>query len=264
MCRERYNCRDGPFSAGDSRSGQPVFEACGSPCPSSVRSPTARRRPLARQRLPHDRAGHRCRGPPERQDRCLIWTNHACERSPRVKVLQARGPYLSGQQGCYLLKPFLHHGGGRRWGHHRRIRQCAPILGLLCALALARPAFRQYARATRYRRGMVGEDQDRSGSRAWWCSQILSAGSRSTASIPPSFATSQLLDLIAEKATSACVGCVAIHANRPSTSLAGRARLSPHPAPALTVTPPGSTSSPARSPAAPACCGPRTRSRRGR
>ena len=42
------------------------------------------------------------------------------------------------------------------------------------------------------------------------------------------------------------------------------ARYSPESSETVTVTPPGSTSSPARSPAAPACCGPRTRSRRGR
>jgi hypothetical protein len=33
-----------------------------------------------------------------------------------------------------------------------------PILGLLFALALARPAFRQYGMATRYRKGLVGEE----------------------------------------------------------------------------------------------------------
>jgi hypothetical protein len=42
------------------------------------------------------------------------------------------------------------------------------------------------------------------------------------------------------------------------------ARYSPESSETVRVTPPGSTSSPARSPAAPACCGPRTRSRRGR
>jgi hypothetical protein len=74
-----------------------------------------------------------------------------------VKVLRAGGPYLSSQQGRYLLNLFsiVVAGGG---GAVIVGFVLHPIFGLLFALALARPAFRQYARATRYRKGMVGEE----------------------------------------------------------------------------------------------------------
>lgn len=74
-----------------------------------------------------------------------------------MKVLRAGGPYLSSQQGRYLLNLFsivVAGGGGAvvvGFVFH-------PILGLLFALAWARPAFRQYAKATRYRKGIRGEE----------------------------------------------------------------------------------------------------------
>jgi len=73
-----------------------------------------------------------------------------------LKVLQVSGPYLASQQGRYLLNLLfivVSGGGGAvvvGFALH-------PILGLLFALAWARPAFRQYARAARYRKGARGE-----------------------------------------------------------------------------------------------------------
>jgi len=74
-----------------------------------------------------------------------------------VKVLQASGPYLAGQQGRYLLNLLciLVSGGG---GAVVVGFVLHPILGLLFALAWVRLAFRQYARATRYRKGIRGEE----------------------------------------------------------------------------------------------------------
>jgi len=74
-----------------------------------------------------------------------------------LKVLQASGPYLASQQGRYLLN--LHCilvsgvGGAVIVGFLLH-----PILGLLFALAWVRPAFRQYVRSTRYRKGIRGEE----------------------------------------------------------------------------------------------------------
>lgn len=74
-----------------------------------------------------------------------------------MKVLRAGGPYLSSQQGRYLLNLLCilvaGSGGAVVVGFVLH-----PILGLLFALAWARPAFRQYARATRYRKGIRGEE----------------------------------------------------------------------------------------------------------
>ena len=74
-----------------------------------------------------------------------------------MKVLQASGPYLAGQQGRYLLNLLciLVSGGG---GAVVVGFVLHPILGLLFALAWVRLAFRQYARATRYRKGIRGEE----------------------------------------------------------------------------------------------------------
>jgi len=74
-----------------------------------------------------------------------------------VKVLRVGGPYLSSQQGRYLLNLFsiVVAGGG---GAVVVGFVLHPILGLLFALAWVRPAFRQYARATRYRKGIRGEE----------------------------------------------------------------------------------------------------------
>src|SRR5713226_9969111 len=83
--------------------------------------------------------------------------NHACRGVPPLKVLQASGPYLASQQGRYLLNLLciVVSGGG---GAVIVGFVLHPILGLLFALAWARPAFRQYARATRYRKGIRGEE----------------------------------------------------------------------------------------------------------
>ena len=74
-----------------------------------------------------------------------------------MKVLRAGGPYLSSQQGRYLLNLFsiVVAGGGAAIVVGFALH---PIFGLLFALALARPAFRQYVRATRYRKGIRGEE----------------------------------------------------------------------------------------------------------
>lgn len=74
-----------------------------------------------------------------------------------MKVLRAGGPYLASQLGRYLLNllciVMAGAGGAVVVGYVLH-----PILGLLFALAWARPAFRQYARVTRYRKGMRGEE----------------------------------------------------------------------------------------------------------
>ena len=74
-----------------------------------------------------------------------------------MKVLRAGGEYLASQQGRYRLNLLciLVSGGG---GAVVVGFVLHPILGLLFALAWARPAFRQYARATRYRKGIRGEE----------------------------------------------------------------------------------------------------------
>lgn len=83
--------------------------------------------------------------------------NHACQGAPPLKVLQASGPYLASQQGRYLLNflCILVSGGG---GAVVVGFVLHPILGLLFALAWVRPALRQYARGTRYRKGIRGEE----------------------------------------------------------------------------------------------------------
>ena len=88
---------------------------------------------------------------------CVPYESHACQGAPPLKVLQASGPYLASQQGRYLLNFFciLVSGGG---GAVVVGFVLHPILGLLLALALVRPAFRQYARGTRYRKGIRGEE----------------------------------------------------------------------------------------------------------
>ena len=87
----------------------------------------------------------------------MLKMNHACEGVLPLKVLRARGPYLASQQGRYLLNllSIVVAGGG---GAVVVGFLLDPILGLLFALAWARPAFRQYARATRYRKGIRGEE----------------------------------------------------------------------------------------------------------
>ena len=74
-----------------------------------------------------------------------------------MKVLRTGGPYLSSQQGRYLLNLFsvVVAGGG---GAVVVGLVLHPSLGRLFALAWARPACRQYARATRYRKGIRGEE----------------------------------------------------------------------------------------------------------
>jgi len=74
-----------------------------------------------------------------------------------LRILQAGGPYLASQHGRYLLNLLciVVSGGG---GAIIVGFVLHPILGLLFALAWTRPAFRQYARATRYRKGIRGEE----------------------------------------------------------------------------------------------------------
>ena len=74
-----------------------------------------------------------------------------------MKVLQASGPYLASQQGRYLLNLLciLVSGVG---GAVVVGLVLHPILGLLFAIAWVRPALRQYARGTRYRKGILGEE----------------------------------------------------------------------------------------------------------
>lgn len=73
-----------------------------------------------------------------------------------MRVLRASGSYLASQQGRHLLNLLciVVSGGG---GAVVRGFLFHPILGLLFALAWTRPAFRQYAGATRYRKGILGE-----------------------------------------------------------------------------------------------------------
>ena len=87
---------------------------------------------------------------------CLLSMNHAYEGVLPLKVLRASGPYLASQQGRHLqnLRCIVVFGGG---GAVIVGFLLHPILGLLFALVLARAAFRQYARATRYRKGILGE-----------------------------------------------------------------------------------------------------------
>lgn len=74
-----------------------------------------------------------------------------------MKVLRAGGPYLSSQQGRHLLNLFsIVVAGGSAAIVFGFVLH--PLFGLLFALALARPAFRQYVRATRYRKGTRGEE----------------------------------------------------------------------------------------------------------
>ena len=83
--------------------------------------------------------------------------NYACEAVLQLKVVRASGPYLTSQEGRYLLNLLciLVSGAGGAvvvgFVFH-------PILGLLIALASARPALRQYAKVTRYRKGIRGEE----------------------------------------------------------------------------------------------------------
>jgi hypothetical protein len=74
-----------------------------------------------------------------------------------LKVVRARGPYLTSQEGRYLLNLLCilvsGVGGAVVVGFVFH-----PILGLLIALASARPALHQYAKVTRYRKGIRGEE----------------------------------------------------------------------------------------------------------
>ena len=56
------------------------------------------------------------------------------------------------------IELLLHRNLGGRWSLLIAGFVLHPIYGLLLALALARPAFRQHTRATHYRKGIVGEE----------------------------------------------------------------------------------------------------------
>jgi len=77
--------------------------------------------------------------------------------SSPLKVLRAGGPYLASQQGRHLVNLLcIIVAGGT--GAVVAGFLLHPILGLVCALASAAPARRQYAKLSSYRKGIAGEE----------------------------------------------------------------------------------------------------------